>query len=356
MLRVPHCTRALLLAVLLGAAGVSTFTVAQAGASTGTQTGPNLQQQAATLEAQISANATKLDAINEQINGAQVQLQQADATIADAQARIAAARAQTDQLQALVEQRAVSIYQSASNGADTSLFSIDPSELASSQKYTAAASDQDNALIDQLNQSRQELNSREKAAQSAKVEAEKQQAALAAAQASFQASTGSYNALLGQVKGQLVSLVAQAQAQQAAQVAGPVATRGGSNDAGPTTFSGPLPPASGSAGRAIAYAQAQLGKPYCYAGTGPGCFDCSGLTMEAWGAAGVGMDHFSGDQYASFPHVPMNALQPGDLVFTADPGQHVGLYVGGGEVIHAPHTGTVVSYIGVGYFSLAARP
>ena len=157
------------------------------------------------------------------------------------------------------------------------------------------------------------------------------------------------------MKGQLVVLVAQAQAQQAAQVAGPGATRGG-NDAGPTTFSGPLPPASGSAGAAIGYAQAQLGKPYCYAGTGPGCFDCSGLTMMAWRAAGVGMDHYSGDQYAEFPHVPMNALEPGDLVFTADPGQHVGLYVGDGEVIHAPHTGAVVSYIGVGYFSLAARP
>ena len=352
MMRLQHRTRALFLAVVLAAAGVSTFTVAQASA----QTSPSLEQQAPQLESQISANAAKHNAINEQVNGAQYALQQANATIANAQARIAAAKAQTDELQALVEQRAVSIYQSASNGADTGIFNIDPSELASSQKYTAAASAQDNALIDQLNQSRQELNSREKAAQSAKVEAEKQQAALAAAQASFQASTGSYNALLGQVKGQLVSLVAQAQAQQAAQVAGPVATRGGSNDAGPTTFSGPLPPASGAAGRAIAYAQAQLGKPYCYAGTGPGCFDCSGLTMEAWGAAGVGMDHFSGDQYASFPHVPMNALQPGDLVFTADPGQHVGLYVGGGEVIHAPHTGTVVSYIGVGYFSLAARP
>jgi len=356
MLRVPHRTRALLLAVLLGAAGVTTFTVAQAGASTGTQTGPNLQQQAASLSAQISANATKLDAINEQINGAQVQLAQANATIADAQGRIAAAKAQTAQLQALVEQRAVSIYQSATNGADTGLFNIDPSQLASSQKYTQAASDQDNALIDQLNQSRQELNSREKAAQTAKVDAQKQEAALASAQASFSASNSSYTALLGQVKGQLVSLVAQAQAQQTAQVAGPGATRGGTNDAGPTTFSGPLPPASGGAGQAIAYAQAQLGKPYCYAGTGPGCFDCSGLTMEAWGSAGVGMDHFSGAQYDSFPHVPMSALQPGDLVFTADPGQHVGLYVGGGEVIHAPHTGAVVSYIGVGYFSLAARP
>ncbi len=354
MLRVPHRTRAFFLALLLGATATSTFTVATA-AQAGAQTSPSLQQQAATLEAQISANATKLDAINEQINGAQVQLQQANATIADSEARIAVAKAQADHLQQLVEQRAVAVYQSASNGNDASLFNIDPSELASSQQYTAAASDQDNALIAQLNEARQELNSREKDAQAAKASAVKEEAQLSSAQASFQSANGSYNSLLGQVKGQLVSLVAQAQAQQAAQVAGPGVTRGG-NDAGPTTFSGPLPPASGGAGTAIAYAQAQLGKPYCYTGTGPGCYDCSGLTMMAWGAAGVGMDHYSGAQYDEFPHVPMNALQPGDLVFTADPGQHVGLYVGGGEVIHAPHTGAVVSYIGVGYFSLAARP
>jgi len=360
MPRVPHRsrTRALLLSVLLGAAGVSTFTVAvaaPAGAGTARQTGPDLQQQAATLSSQISANAQKLDAINEQINGAQVQLQQANATIADAQARIAAAKAQANQLQALVEQRAVAIYQSASDGASASLFSIDPSHLASSQQYTKAASDQDDSLIAQLDEARQSLSTREKQAQQAKAQAEKEQAQLSAAQAQFQQQNAQYNAVLGQVKGQLVSLVQAAQQQQAAEVAGPGATRGGS-DAGLTTFSGPLPHASGGAGQAIAYAQAQLGRPYCYAGTGPGCFDCSGLTMMAWGSAGVGMSHFSGAQYDEFPHVPMNALEPGDLVFTADPGQHVGLYVGGGEVIHAPHTGTVVSYIGVGYFSLAARP
>lgn len=341
MMRVHLRSRAWFLAVLLGAAGVSTFTVAQASA----QTSPSLEQQATQLEAQISANAAKLNAINEQVNGAEYALQQANTTIANAQTRIAAAKAQTDQLEALVDQRAAAIYRSAGSGGDTSIFTIDPGQLASSQQYTAAASDRDNALIDQLNQARQELNAQEKAGQSAKTQAEKQAAALAAAQASFQASNGQYNALLGQVKGQLVPLVAQAQAQTSAKLSAPA-----------PTFSGTLPAPSGSAGVAIRYAQAQIGKPYCYAGTGPGCYDCSGLTMMAWAAAGVGMAHFSGAQYADFPHVPMSQLQPGDLVFTSDPSQHVGLYVGGGEVIHAPQTGEFVGYIGVGYFSLAARP
>ena len=89
----------------------------------------------------------------------------------------------------------------------------------------------------------------------------------------------------------------------------------------------------------LSYAYAQVGKPYCYAGAGPGCFDCSGLTMMAWAQAGVSMPHGSNAQLGMFPRVPMNALQSGDLVFWSG---HVGIYVGGGQVLHAPHTGDVV--------------
>ena len=99
------------------------------------------------------------------------------------------------------------------------------------------------------------------------------------------------------------------------------------------------PPTSGGVSAVLAYAYAQLGKPYCYAGVGPSCYDCSGLSMMAWAQAGVSMSHGSYDQQASFPAVSMDQLQPGDLVFWDG---HVGIYVGNGSVIHAPHTGTVV--------------
>ena len=75
--------------------------------------------------------------------------------------------------------------------------------------------------------------------------------------------------------------------------------------------------------------------------------------MMAWAQAGVYMAHNSEAQYAAFRKVPMNALQPGDIVY--NPG-HVGIYVGDGAVIHAPHTGDVVRYISVGYFGAAVRP
>lgn len=304
------------------------------------------QAQAAQLEEGINANAVKLDALNEQVKAAQAALDQANATIADAQVRIAAAKAQTDALGRLVKQRAASVYRSASNGTETSIFSIDVSRLASSQKYASAATQHDNALVDQLNQAKDDLKAREKDAQTAKTTAEAQKAAVDAALASFQATNSQYMALLGQVKGDLAGLVA---ADQATRVARQAPKGGGGLPFDPSR----IPPGTGRGGTAAGYAQQQLGKPYVYGASGPDAFDCSGLTMAAWAAAGVSLPHNSEAQIGGFPNVPMSALAAGDVVWS--PG-HVGIYEGGGAVIHAPHTGDVVRYIGVGYFERAARP
>ncbi len=113
-------------------------------------------------------------------------------------------------------------------------------------------------------------------------------------------------------------------------------------------LSAALPPGKAAA-KAIAYARAQLGKPYVWGATGPGAFDCSGLTYAAYRAAGVDIPRVSGAQWRHGPRVPHGREQPGDLVFfnsgpgtsTNNPG-HVGLVIGGGKMIAAPHTGTVV--------------
>jgi cell wall-associated NlpC family hydrolase len=100
--------------------------------------------------------------------------------------------------------------------------------------------------------------------------------------------------------------------------------------------------ASGRASAAVQYAYAQLGKPYVYGGAGPNSFDCSGLTMRAWGAAGVSLPHNAAAQQSMTHSVSLSAMQPGDLVFFGSPAYHVGIYIGGGRMIAAPHTGTVV--------------
>jgi len=117
-------------------------------------------------------------------------------------------------------------------------------------------------------------------------------------------------------------------------------------------------PASGRAAVAVRTAYAQLGDPYAYGASGPGAFDCSGLTMYVWRAAGVSLPHSSSMQYSSGRKVSRSALQPGDLVFYYSPISHVGIYVGGGKIIHASQPGTPVQVVGLGTmpYSGAVRP
>ena len=109
---------------------------------------------------------------------------------------------------------------------------------------------------------------------------------------------------------------------------------------------GPLP--AGTTGKVIAYAEAQLGKPYLWGATGPDAFDCSGLTMMAYRAAGITIPRTSQQQWAYGPRIPASQAQPGDLIFFAGsdgtmtaPG-HVGIVTGHDTMIDAPSTGQVV--------------
>jgi cell wall-associated NlpC family hydrolase len=111
-------------------------------------------------------------------------------------------------------------------------------------------------------------------------------------------------------------------------------------------------PASGGAATAIAVARSKLGSPYVWAAEGPSTFDCSGLTLYAWRAAGVSLPHSSRMQMSSGRSVSVSAMQPGDLVFYGMPVHHVALYVGGGQVIHAPQSGDVVRYASVNMMSI----
>jgi len=108
-----------------------------------------------------------------------------------------------------------------------------------------------------------------------------------------------------------------------------------------------------SAEIAVATARKQLGKPYRWGGSGPATFDCSGLTSFAWAAAGVHLPHSSRAQYASLRRVPLDELQPGDVVYR--PG-HIGLYIGKGRMIHAPQSGQNVEIAPISRVVGAGRP
>jgi cell wall-associated NlpC family hydrolase len=139
--------------------------------------------------------------------------------------------------------------------------------------------------------------------------------------------TGKQQALADQRK-QINADIAQLQALRAKYARPPA----------PVTAAGPPPYVPGRAGVVVNYAYAQLGKPYAWAGAGPNAFDCSGLTMAAWGAAGVNLPHNAEMQWNAMPHLARSSLQPGDLVFYNGL-NHVAIYVGNGQIIHAPTFG-----------------
>lgn len=118
-----------------------------------------------------------------------------------------------------------------------------------------------------------------------------------------------------------------------------------------------LPPyAKGAAGVAVRFAYAQIGKPYQWGSAGPDSYDCSGLTMRSWGAAGVGLPHSASGQQSEVASVPAGDLQPGDLIFFGSPAYHVGIYIGSGDMIDAPYSGTDVRIDPISGYSSAGRP
>jgi peptidoglycan DL-endopeptidase CwlO len=121
----------------------------------------------------------------------------------------------------------------------------------------------------------------------------------------------------------------------------PATARANVADVTPQVGHTPAPPAT-IAARAVHDALALRGAPYVYGGSTPAGFDCSGFTSYVYGKLGIPLAHSSYDQWTSGPRVPRADLRPGDLVFFAGLG-HVGIYIGGGRFVHAPHTGTVVS-------------
>lgn len=106
--------------------------------------------------------------------------------------------------------------------------------------------------------------------------------------------------------------------------------------------------------RAVQFATAQIGKPYVWGAEGPGSFDCSGLTSQAWLAAGRGIPRTSQEQLRLLPKVALKDMRPGDLIIYFDDASHVGMYVGDGAMVHAPRPGRNVTMAGAGSMPIKA--
>ncbi len=346
------------------------------------------QSEAARIAQQLQAQNVKIDRLAEAIDQAQLQANAVQAQISATQTKLAQTEAHARQILSTLRAEAVTLY--VTGGQTGTLQAISrnqASDLVISQAYASNAfSDQQNA-VDQMRSIDKQLNE-----EHAQLAAQQKSVALALAKVTAderaaQSQQASEQATLQNVQGQLIALVAAAQerlaAAAAARVQAELAARaaalaaaqtqtaaapvftGSSGSSGSSgsigTAPAPVAPPSSGAAAAVAAAQAELGKPYQWAGAGPDSFDCSGLTMWAWRAGGVSLAHGATAQYYETAHVPLSGAEPGDLVFYGSPSYvyHVGIYVGGGQMIEAEHTGTVVHYASIyrsGLLPVVGRP
>jgi cell wall-associated NlpC family hydrolase len=292
------------------------------------------QAQAKAIQDQVDATNQKIGALGEQYDRAQLKLQQAEQAIADAQTRIAAAQHQLDQIRGLVKERGASVYRQAVSGQSVDVLNVsDAEQLLIHQKYAAAQAARDNSLLSRLNDAKQVLAKQKADAEQARSEADAQRQQIQSTQQSLQALNAQQQQTLNQVQGELVALVQQEQQRRQAAALAAAQARFGGSGGNPGDFPN-LPPPGPAAAQAIAYARAQLGKPYVWGAAGPDSFDCSGLVMAAYASAGINLPHYSGAQYESLPHVALSAMLPGDILFWGDGGsEHAAIYLGDGRII-----------------------
>jgi cell wall-associated NlpC family hydrolase len=215
--------------------------------------------------------------------------------------------------------------------------------------HLAAAKDHIQTLISQQQAVLSHLQAQQRAELLAQQRAAQQRAEAEAAKAALAQKAAAERGARARVAEPVARQVAPAPATSASSSSGP--SGGSPSDGSPSGGSQPAPVhASGNAGQvALQAAETQRGKPYVYGAAGPSSYDCSGLVMWAFAQAGISLPHSAAAQYGYGTHVSVSQLQPGDIVFYNEGGTigHDGIYVGGGRMIDANHTGGWVDIRGL---------
>ena len=294
--------------------------------STGSITAQATPASSARLEDQLDQLNREADQLVEQYNQSNEALQRIRRSLKDLRAQASGAQADVRKLQAVLGARASAAYvQGAGSAVAAVLGSDDPDAALDRVQVLEMLAANDGDLMEQLGVAGKALGERQRDL----VAAEKAQAAevdrLAAKKAEVERAADKTRTLLSRMR---AANRASVPSRPSAPVAPPPSGGGGGG--------------GGGAAAVVAYARAQVGKPYCYGGSGPGCFDCSGLTMRAWQQAGVSLPHSSSAQYNVGRRISASELQPGDLIFYYSPISHVSVYIGNGQRISATHTGDYV--------------
>lgn len=363
------------------------------------------RDEARQIEAEVERLGREAAIVLEEYHLASGALEEADTRLRGVRSRVSGLRAAVEASEAMADARILDLYRGTNSPAVAlSYLDVDDVQrLGTMHKYARTLAADDRARIDELSVRQRALLEEEAHLEEARAEVATQEQELRQRRNEVEAAMERRQATLARAEGEIATLIEEERQRRAAeearrareelarqQAAEEEARRAEERraaeeearrraaesevgtDVAPATTTTTRPADMGSGSRptapapsphpnaqvAVGEAKAQLGKPYQWAGNGPETFDCSGLTKWAWAAAGVSIPRSSQTQFAGLPKVAFDAIQPGDLLFYGSPIHHVGIYIGNGEMVNAPYTGTTVRIDSIYRrdFAGAARP
>ena len=343
---------------LVATVGVAaTFlTAGVVGLTAGSASADSLTQQIASAQKQLDALDAQAEVASERYNAARIALQAAQRGVASSEQRLTQANAKLAGLRKDVGAFAVAAYTGSGVDDTLGITATDPQEyldklstlqavssrqaevlasVSAAQRDQTAAQDAANAALAAQQASTQQMQSERDQVLAA---ASKEKAILHTLEVREAAVIRAAKAAAAKAAAERAAAALQARAAAAAAAARALESQ--------TVSSSPVVTGSGGARVAVEWAYKELGKPYVWGAAGPNSFDCSGLTQYVWAKAGVYLDHYTGSQWNEGQHVSRDQLQPGDLVFFGSDLHHVGIYIGNGNMIEAPHTGADVRISG----------
>lgn len=328
-----------------------------AGLATSAEAAPTVDIR--TVQAKVEKLRHEAEVASEKYNDTREELKGLQVRVKAAQTRQTQQQKKVDQARAVVGRLAAESYRNGDLGTLELYLGDDPDILLSQVGVVETLADRQVAAIERLKDAQRDL-----AADTA--ELGRQKAKVGAAEKDLGATKKAVEKKLADAEALLSRLTAE---QRRAMER---ASRSADREAVENADGGQdeeIPPGSGTnvtcggtkvvapnerAATAIRYACAQLGDAYVWGADGPSTWDCSGLTLKAWGAAGVSLPHSSRMQAGYGSRVSSSSLRAGDLVFFYSPISHVGIYLGKGLMVHAPRSGDVVKVAPVRYSNLTA--
>ncbi|MGH3039454.1 MAG: NlpC/P60 family protein [Gaiellaceae bacterium] len=324
------------------------------------------ESEARQVLAQIHELDVNLEHVIEEYNAAQVELDEIVAAQKLNQKRLTIARSNLGSAQNTLETRLVELYQNGSPDlVEILLGSSSLDEILDGIETASRVTDQDTQILGEVRKFREEIKRREAELKEARKKQEQVVAERAAKREQIEATLAQRQELLSSIRDQIEELKAAERRRQARLQAAAEARLEAQQEAAAATSSSSSSDSSGGGGGGggggsaptsqyggvVGIAMQYLGTPYVWGGSSPSGFDCSGFVMYVFSRAGVSIPRTVSTQYAVGVAVSRSALQPGDIVFFNGLG-HNGIYIGGNQFIHSPHTGDVVKISAMtGYYS-----